>query len=88
MFSLLAEHARKGLKVEYFGQSKYDFQKSRVTGPWDQKVSVSTKKSTNKFHACVPLKVPKREIFLTELIILSYPIWTGDLGTKVKNQFV
>jgi hypothetical protein len=31
------------------------------------------------------LKVPKREIFLTELIILSYPIWTGDLGTKAKN---
>jgi len=24
-------------------------------------------------------KVPKHEIFLTELIILSYPIWTGDL---------
>jgi hypothetical protein len=34
------------------------------------------------------LKVPKREIFLTELIILSYPIWTGDLGTKAKNRFV
>ena len=36
-------------------------------------------------HATVPLKVPKREIFLTELIILRYPIWTGDLGTKAKN---
>jgi hypothetical protein len=34
------------------------------------------------------LKVPKREIFVTELIILSYPIWTGDLGTKAKNRFV
>jgi hypothetical protein len=34
------------------------------------------------------LKVPKREIFLTELNILSYPIWTGDLGTKAKNGFV
>jgi hypothetical protein len=34
------------------------------------------------------LKVPKREIFLTEVIILSYPIWTGDLGTKAKNRFV
>ncbi len=31
------------------------------------------------------LKVPKREIFLTELIILSYPISTGDLGTTAKN---
>ncbi len=31
------------------------------------------------------LKVPKHEIFLTELIILSYPIWTGDLGSTAKN---
>ncbi len=37
-------------------------------------------------RAAGPLKVPKREIFLTELIILSYPIWTGDLGTKAKNR--
>jgi hypothetical protein len=52
-----AEHARKCLKVEYFGRSEYDFQKSRVTGPWDHKVSVSAKKVKKKFHACVPLKV-------------------------------
>jgi hypothetical protein len=39
-------------------------------------------------HCTVHLKVPKREIFLTELIILSYPIWTGDLGTKAKNRFL
>ena len=32
------------------------------------------------------LKVPKREIFVTELIILSDPLWIGDLRTKVKNQ--
>ncbi len=31
-----AEHARKCIE--------YDFQKSRVTGPWDHKVSVSAKK--------------------------------------------
>ncbi len=37
-------------------------------------------------HCTVHLKVPKGEIFLTELIILSYPIWTGDLGTKVKKS--
>ncbi len=42
--SLHAEHARKCLKVEYLGRIKYDFQKSRVTGPWDHKVSVSAKK--------------------------------------------
>ncbi len=34
------------------------------------------------------LKVPKREIFETELIILSHPIWIGDLRTKAKNRFV
>jgi hypothetical protein len=34
------------------------------------------------------LKVPKREIFVTELIILRHPIWIGDLRTKAKNRFV
>ncbi len=34
------------------------------------------------------LKVPKREIFVTELIILSHPIWIGDLRTKAKNRFL
>ncbi len=34
------------------------------------------------------LKVPKREIFVTELIILSHSIWIGDLRTKAKNRFV
>jgi hypothetical protein len=45
MISSLAEHTRKCLKVEYLGRIKYDFQKSRVTGPWDHKDSVSAKKS-------------------------------------------
>jgi hypothetical protein len=39
--------------------AEYDFQKSRVTGPWDHKVSVSAKKVKKKFHACVPLNVFK-----------------------------
>jgi hypothetical protein len=30
---------------------------SRVTGPWDHKVSVSAKKVKKKLHACVPFKV-------------------------------
>ncbi len=34
------------------------------------------------------LKVPKREIFVTELIILSDPLWIGDLRTKAKNRFL
>ncbi len=40
-----AEHAWKCLKVGYLGRNKYDFQKSRVTGPW---VSVSAKKVQKK----------------------------------------
>jgi hypothetical protein len=51
-----AEHARKCLKVEYLGRIEYDFQKSRVTGPWDHMVSVSAKKVPKKFHVCVPLR--------------------------------
>ncbi len=34
------------------------------------------------------LKVPKREIFVTELFILSDPIWIGDLRIEPKNPFV
>jgi hypothetical protein len=56
-----AEHARKCLKVEYLGQIKYDFQKSRVTGHWDRKVSVSAKKGQKgKVHACIPLNSPNQ----------------------------
>jgi hypothetical protein len=34
------------------------------------------------------LKVPKREIFVTELFVLSDPIWVGDLRNEPKNPFV
>jgi hypothetical protein len=50
-----AEHTRKCLKVVYLGRIEYDFQKSRVTGPWDLMVSFSAKKVYKKFHDCVPL---------------------------------
>ncbi len=33
------------------------------------------------------LKVPKREIFVTELFILSDPIWVGDLRNESKKNF-
>jgi hypothetical protein len=36
----------------------------------------------------VHLKVPKREIFVTEFFILGDPIWVGDLRTKPKKPFV
>ena len=55
--SLHAEHARKCLKGEYLGRIEYDFQKSRVTGPWDHMVSVSAKKVKKKIHSCVPLSI-------------------------------
>ncbi len=35
-----------------------------------------------------PLKVPKREIFVTELLILSDPICVGDLRTEPIKPFV
>ncbi len=31
------------------------------------------------------LKVPKREIFVTELFKLSDPIWKGDMRIEQKN---
>ncbi len=34
------------------------------------------------------LKVPKREIFVTELFILSDPIWVSDLRTEPNKPFV
>jgi hypothetical protein len=34
------------------------------------------------------LRVPKREIFLTELSILSVPIWKGKLRAEPKKKFV
>jgi hypothetical protein len=41
--------------MEYLGRIKYDFQKSRVTDPWNHKVLVSAK-NLKKCHACVPLR--------------------------------
>ena len=39
-------------------------------------------------HAKSYLKVPKREIFVTELFTLSDPICIGDLRIEPKNPFV
>ncbi len=43
-----ADHAWKCFKVEYLVRIEYDFQKSRVTSPWDHMVSVSAKKVKTK----------------------------------------
>jgi hypothetical protein len=56
---LHAEHARKCLKVEYLDRIEYDFQKSRVTGSWDHKVSVSAKKVKKKIFMLVYLEENK-----------------------------
>jgi hypothetical protein len=58
---------RGGLKVEYLSRIEYDFQKSRVTGPWDHKVSVSAK----KFHACVPLNHREGGMVFYHVFLLS-----------------
>jgi hypothetical protein len=48
---------------------------------------MSARLQGHSFH--IPsLKVPKREIFVTELYTLSEAIWVGDLGTEAKNPFV
>ncbi len=43
---------------------------------------------TERIIKNVYLKVPKREIFVTELFILSDPIWVGYLRTEPKKPFV
>ena len=53
---IASEHARKCLKVEYLGRIEYDFQKSRVTGPWDHKDSVSPKKVKKKISCLCTFK--------------------------------
>ncbi len=41
-----------------------------------------------QFSDFTHLKVPKREIFVTELFMLSDPIWVGDLRNEPKKPFV
>jgi hypothetical protein len=41
-----------------------------------------------KIMGTVHLKVPKREIFVTELFTLSDPIWIGDMRIEPKKLFV
>ena len=46
------------LKVEYLGRIEKDFQKSRVTGPWDHKVLVSAKKNFKQISCLCTFKGP------------------------------
>ncbi len=45
-------------------------------------------KGDRNSHNTEPLKVPKHEIFVTEIYTLSDPSWVGDLGTEAKNPFL
>jgi hypothetical protein len=44
--------------------------------------------NNKKLFDNIILKVPKREIFVTELFILSDPIWVGGLRNEPKKPFV
>ncbi len=79
-----AEHARKCLKVEYLSRIEYDFQKSRVTGPWDHKVSVSAKKYIKKFHVCVPLNLKWCNSYAW--MRSSLEVWASDCQCRSRNS--
>ena len=51
-------------------------------------IKKSLKSKTSKSHTWAPLKVPKREIFVTELFTRSDPIWIGDMRTEPIKPFV
>jgi hypothetical protein len=51
--SSLAEHEEM---FKSLGQIEHDFQKSRVTGPWNHKVSVSAKKVKKKISCLCTFK--------------------------------
>ncbi len=40
------------------------------------------------FPTALKVPIPKREIFVTELFILSDPIWVDDLRNEPKKPFV
>jgi hypothetical protein len=54
----------------------------------EDEVAVATITQAPSARARTSLKVPKREIFVTELFILSDPIWVGDLRNEPKKTFV
>ncbi len=72
-----AEHARKCLKVEYLGRIEYDFQKSRVTGPWDHMVSISAKKSKKNFML-VYLVLSNDDLFDRLETVLFFRLFTRE----------
>jgi hypothetical protein len=70
-----AEHARKCLKVEYLGRIEYEFKKSRVTGPWDHKDSVSAKKVFKKISCLCTFNITKIRIDDYSYICKQISLW-------------
>ncbi len=70
--SLHAEYARKCLKV---GWIEYNFQKSRVTGPWDHMVSVSAKEVKKKVSCLCTFKSLKIRTQALSPFTHSYVFW-------------
>ncbi len=95
MISSLAEHTRKCLKVKYLGRIAYDFQKSRVTGPWDHKASVTAKKVkkmsclwTYRYVEISRAFLKKITVVLTELTNLPHVnLWYIRLRGNTNPQF-
>ncbi len=78
-----AEHARKCLKVEYLDRIEYNFQKSRVTGPWDVRFRF-LQKSIKKI-SCLCTFNRMRAMSLSTLPVRNIEIWyhTIVVNTKV-----
>jgi hypothetical protein len=66
-------HARKCLKVEYLGRIEYDFQKFRVTGPWDHKDLVSAKKINKKISCLCTFNINEKKILQFSRMALRIP---------------
>ncbi len=83
-------------KIRISRPNRIRFQKSRVTGSWDHKDSVSAKKVYKKIHACVPLspwipahfkasrsRYPKTWI-LARILPLNCKSWEKTVSIRLK----
>jgi hypothetical protein len=73
-------------KHEYLGRIEYDFQKSRVTGPWDYKVSVSAKKVKKKISCLCTFKVVQPNYIFMAFVPHMAISATEGLGTRALKE--
>ncbi len=69
-----AEHARKCLKVKYLGRMEYDFRKSRVKCPWDNKDSFSEKKVKKKISCLCTFKIFSKQHSWSSMCYFYYGV--------------